>query len=64
MAKDKSMYIRIDLLTELLIGHLSEKQQLNKSEVVRKAIYYYALSHVSDEDFTSLVQLATDSERS
>ena len=63
MAKNNALYIRIDTLTELLIGHLSETQKLNKSEVVRKAIYHYALSSVTDEEFTSLVQLATDLER-
>lgn len=63
MSKNKSLYIRIDTLTELLLAHLMEQQELKKSEVVRKAIYTYAMSNMSEEEFSSLVLLASDCER-
>lgn len=63
MAKDKALYLRIDTLTELLLAHLTETQELNKSEMVRKAIYHYSLYNMSDEEFTNIVQLASDCDR-
>lgn len=63
MNKRPQLNMRMDLLTSLLLETLMESTKDNKSEVIRKALYAYAVQNLSDEEMQSCINIAVNSER-
>ena len=63
MNKRLQLNMRLDLLTSILLETLIENNGGKKSEVVRKAIYAYAVQHLTDEQLQSCINISVDSER-
>lgn len=55
--------MRLDTLTGILLGSLIENTGDKKSEVVRKAIYAYAVQNLTEEELQSCINIAVNNER-
>ena len=59
---------RVDMLTSELLVAMAEKlsspeQKVNKSDVIRSAVYRMAKNELSGEEFQKLVEVALDKEK-
>lgn len=63
MNKRPQLNMRMDMLTSMLLESLMENTGDIKSEVVRKAIYAYAVQNLTEEELQSCINIAVNSER-